>query len=102
MGHDGKGDFNLDNEGRVCYGGKGAEHKYIFIGPRVVAPRLFAGQPVAKFHLFVDFLYKKRLNDKGVLDRVYGIEHKGYWLDIGNLEGLKQAENFLLANNLLI
>jgi MurNAc alpha-1-phosphate uridylyltransferase len=94
FGHDGNGDFNITENNQIIYNGSNCSHNYIFSGLRITNKELFAKQPVAKFHFFKDFLYKNRLKNDCILDRVFGIVHKGDWLDIGNLEGFKIAEQY--------
>jgi MurNAc alpha-1-phosphate uridylyltransferase len=95
MGHDKNGDLNLVEDGHLFYYGPNAIHDHVFIGPRIISPNFLKDQNVTKFHLFIDFIFKNKVKINGELDRIYGIEHKGSWLDIGNIVGLKQAEQFL-------
>jgi MurNAc alpha-1-phosphate uridylyltransferase len=94
-GHDGNGDYNISKNNQIIYNSNIKAHDYIFSGARITTKKLFEGLPVAKFHFFKDFLFKKYLNDQHLLDRTYGVVHKGRWFDIGNTSGLLLARQLL-------
>lgn len=86
VGYDGKGDFNLDAEGRLLRRGVAPAADYVFTGVQILHPRLFAGHPDGAFSL-------NRLYDKAIAERrLHGLVHVGRWFHIGTVEGLYLAE----------
>jgi MurNAc alpha-1-phosphate uridylyltransferase len=93
LGHDGGGDFNLSKDDKIVINQQ--SNQYVFSGIRIVTKKLFYGKDVTKFNFFKDMLFKNRLINDDVVDRVYGLVHNGLCFDIGNLEGLKIAQSRL-------
>lgn len=90
VGYDGKGDFFLENDGKLRRRVEGETAPYVFTGIQIIHPRLFIGSPDGAFSLNV--LYNKNLS------RIGAIIHDGAWLHIGDPSGLEQAEAWF-ANN---
>jgi MurNAc alpha-1-phosphate uridylyltransferase len=86
VGYDGKGDFNLDGEGRPIRRGVAPAADYVFTGVQLLHPRLFAGHPQGAFSL-------NRLYDRAIAEgRLRGLVHVGRWFHVGTVEGLRLAE----------
>jgi MurNAc alpha-1-phosphate uridylyltransferase len=88
-GHDGAGDFNLSEENKIIINSK--NNAYVFSGVRIMQKSVFAGMKVHKFNFFKDLLFKNKLIQDNVVERVYGLVHQEMWYDVGNLEGLEVA-----------
>jgi MurNAc alpha-1-phosphate uridylyltransferase len=86
VGYDGKGDFNLDAEGRLIRRGAAPAADFVFTGVQLLHPRLFDGHPDGAFSL-------NRLYDQAIAGgRLCGLVHAGRWFHIGTVEGLHLAE----------
>lgn len=83
-GDRGRGDFALDNEGRLARNADGAPYR--FTGIQLLHPRLFAACPEGPFSL--NLLYD-RAERAG---RLFGLVHDGLWLHAGTAEELARAE----------
>jgi len=86
IGYDGKGDFFLD-DGTLRRRKQNETAPYVFTGLQIISPRLFDSSPNGAFSLNV--LYNKNLS------RIGAIINDGAWLHVGDIDGLKQAENWL-------
>lgn len=64
---------------------------YIFTGPRIVHPRLFAGETREKFS-FLDLFHKAE-----AAGRLYAVRHDGAWHHVGTPEALEKTNQILLA-----
>ena len=96
-GHDGNGDFNLNEDGQIIYN-ESKDHDYIFMGPRIITKSLFGNLHVTKFQLFKDFIIPEYLKENGIVDYVYGMVHKELWFDAGNHEGLRVVKDYFEHN----
>lgn len=86
IGWQGNGDFVLEGT-RIRRPREGEDAPYIFTGVELMHPRAFAGAPEGAFSLSA--LWKK--ND---FARVGAVVHEGPWLNVGDLTGLKTAEEY--------
>ncbi len=91
IGYDGKGDFFLDEQGYVTARGVAAEAPYVFTGVQLFHPRLLDGRCEKKFPLGA--LLRGGRGDG--MPRIHAIVHDGAWLHVGDLNGLKLAEEYL-------
>ena len=84
VGYDGKGDFQLGNNGRLTRSRNDGALAYI--GGYLVHPRLFQNVPAGKFSMNV-------LWDWAIAQgRLHGISHDGLWLHVGSPEAIGLAE----------
>ncbi|MEL7543219.1 MAG: nucleotidyltransferase family protein [Pseudomonadota bacterium] len=90
LGYDGKGDFDLSEDGHVTRGGYGGA-AYVFAGASIAHPRLFDGTAVEAFSL-------NRVWDKAIAaGRAYGVVLDGLWMHVGTPEAVVAAEQALAA-----
>ncbi|MBC8050522.1 MAG: nucleotidyltransferase family protein [Chitinophagales bacterium] len=86
LGYDGRGDFHMSHSGRVTRRDKGEPAPFVFTGVSIAHPRLFADSPQGAFSL-------NRLWDRALaIGRVYGVEHRGLWMHVGDPAALAEAE----------
>lgn len=88
-GHGGPGDFFLDVDTRLVRRGAHATAPYVYTGVQVLQPTLFRDMPAGAFSL--NILYDRAI----ATGRLYGLVHRGAWMDVGTHDGLKQAETVL-------
>jgi N-acetyl-alpha-D-muramate 1-phosphate uridylyltransferase len=87
LGHTGRGDFLLDEGGRIARanGASGA----VYLGAQIIRTDMLAEIPDAVFSL-------NQLWDKMIAKgRAFGLIHQGGWCDVGKPEGIAQAEAML-------
>jgi len=85
-GYDRQGDYFLEPSGRARRRRADETAPLLFAGVQVLHPRLFAGEPVAKYSLV-------RLYDKAeAAGRLYGLEHDGAWYHVGTPESIAETE----------
>lgn len=85
--HHPSGDFVLFSDGMMA--SEGAE-ALTFSGVGVYRPELFADTPPHQAAKLAPLL-RKAMND----GKVRGCRHQGFWLDVGTVERLKEAEAFV-------
>lgn len=86
------GDFILGEDGRIRRPREGEAAPYIFSGVEIIHPRVFAGCPEGAFSL--SKLWNQRADADGWLSRIRAVVHTGPWLNVGDLAGLKSAEDY--------
>jgi len=84
-GYDGAGDFELFEDGRIAFRA-GASAPHVFTGLQILSPRLLEGAPDGPFS--TRLLWDKALK----AGRLFGALHHGFWMHVGDFEGLKAAE----------
>lgn len=89
IGWQGNGDFILDGNGHIRRPEAGEDAPYIFTGVELMHPRAFAQAPDGAFSLSA--LWKK-----DGFARVRAVVYHGAWLNVGDLDGLETAEQYLL------
>ncbi|MBI1364414.1 MAG: NTP transferase domain-containing protein [Alphaproteobacteria bacterium] len=90
-GYAGAGDFELGENGRLAWR-KGATAPFVFTGLQIISPRLLDGAPEGPFSM-------RLLWDKAAAaGRLCGLEHLGFWMHVGDPEGLRIAEARLAAS----
>lgn len=89
-GYEGGGDFELNGDGTVAWR-TGAAASYVFTGLQIISPHLLEGAPDGAFSMRL--LWDKAL----AAGRLHGIAHQGFWMHVGDPEGLKVAEARLAA-----
>lgn len=92
LGWAGNGDFLINEAGHVRRPLEGEEAPYIFTGIEIIHPRVFVNCPEGPFSLNV--LWKRSLGVDGYYRRVRAIVHEGPWLNVGDLQGLAEAERY--------
>lgn len=89
-GYDGKGDFVLDEDGRIKrYRLPEDPVLPVYIGGYLVHPRLFNTAPPGGFSMHV--LWRKAIAE----GRLFGLAHDGHWLHVGTVEAIAEAEAHL-------
>lgn len=89
VGHEGPGDFSMASDGRLTRRSEGGEAELVFIGVQVLRPELFADAPPGPFSL--NLLYDKA----AAQGRLFGLCHKGVWLNLKTAAALAAAERAL-------
>jgi N-acetyl-alpha-D-muramate 1-phosphate uridylyltransferase len=79
------GDFAMDPDGRLAWDKAGA----VYTGAQIVKTALFAGLPEGPFSLYEIW------NAALARGRLFGVEHQGYWADVGHPAGIALAEDML-------
>ena len=91
MGYEGKGDFDMDDRGRLLRREEARVAAFVWAGVQIVHPRLFDNCPSGPFSTNV-------LWDRAIeADRLFGVRHEGIWMHVGSPEGLSSAEELLSA-----
>lgn len=94
IGYNGKGDFSIDTNNQIS---KEQINNYVFTGIQIINPTIFKNKQPAPESL--SSYFKKAFNkETKKLSRVYGLVHQGDWLHIGDLEGLKSANEYFNNN----
>ena len=89
IGFDGPGDFFIEEDGRLRRRVPAPESPWIYAGVQIVSPRLFRDAPAGPFSTNIVW---DRAREEG---RLFGLEHDGWWLHIGDPAGRDKAEAFL-------
>ncbi|MEQ1541770.1 MAG: nucleotidyltransferase family protein [Novosphingobium sp.] len=85
--HHGKGDFHLGRDGRLRRRGPDeASAPTIYIGAQIVAHRLLRDPPEGPFSTMV--LWERAIAE----GRLFGVEHRGEWFDMGTPDAIPPAE----------
>lgn len=85
--HRGKGDFHLDLDGRLHRRAPDEDSApYIYIGAQIVSHRLLRDPPEGPFGTMV--LWERAIAE----GRLFGVEHRGEWFDLGTPEAIAPAE----------
>jgi N-acetyl-alpha-D-muramate 1-phosphate uridylyltransferase len=89
LGYDGRGDFHLDDDGRVRRCQRSETADYVFAGADIFDPHALAEIPDAAFSL-------NRLWDRALAaGRAYGLVLDGQWMHVGTPEAHDAAEALL-------
>lgn len=88
-GHSGKGDFDVDDAGRLSrYHAEGAD-AMIYAGVAIINPQIFSGISDKKFSLNYCF-------DKAIAEgRLFGHVMHGHWITVGTVDAIKDAETVI-------
>ena len=90
LGYDGKGDFSMDDRGRLQRRQQGATAPYVFTGVSIAHPRLFDGAPPGPHSLNVEW------NAAHARGRLFGVTATGQWMHVGTPQGVIDAERCML------
>lgn len=96
IGWSGKGDFILGTDGRIRRPRADEQAALIFTGVELIHPRAFHDCPSGPFSL--SLLWQRRMATDGWFARVRAIVHDGPWLNVGDLAGLKAAEDYFTGS----
>lgn len=92
LGYDGRGDFMMDEMGRLSRPSKGEHAPYVFAGVSIAKPQMFDNAPDGPFSL-------NTLWDRSIAHgRLYGVILDGLWMHVGTPEALADAEQAIAAN----
>lgn len=86
-----KGDFLMDDEGRLCRAPAGRTDAVIYGGALIATPKIFAGAKTEPHSLN---LYFDRAIQK---NRLYGLALEGAWYTVGTMEMIGIVEGLLNA-----
>ena len=89
VGYSGKGDYDMDERGRLSRRDERAMAPFLFAGVQIVNPDLFEGHDHGAFSMNRIF---DRAEAKG---RLFGLPHHGQWLHVGDVDALQQAEKII-------
>lgn len=84
-GYDGAGDFDQSDDGRISFRAKETA-PFVFTGLQIIKPALLNNAPEGPFstkHLW------DKARDAG---RLFGVVHDGFWMHVGDPEGLRLAQ----------
>lgn len=85
LGYEGRGDFEMDADGRLRRRSPDRESAYVFTGVSIAHPRLFQGLAEARFSLNTPW-------DQAIAaGRLYGVALDGIWMHVGTPEALADA-----------
>lgn len=90
-GHEGRGDFHLNEDGTLRRVPVDERSDYIYAGAALVHPQLFAGKEISVSSLNSYF------NAAIAAGRLYGMVMQGHWLTVGTPEAIGEAEFALQA-----
>ncbi len=89
IGYDGRGDFFMDDAGRLRRRGKAENAPYVFAGVSILTPALFEGAGEQAFSLNAIF-------DRAIAeDALFGAVLDGTWMHVGTPAALLEAESYL-------
>ncbi len=89
IGHKGKGDFDLDAEGRLHRPAPGATADYVYTGTQILHPGPVYAFPEKAFSL------NKVWDQLDTEGRLHGTLYDGKWCDVGQPESIALAEALL-------
>ena len=89
-GYSGKGDFDRDNEGRITLR-SGETAPFVFTGLQLISPSLIDEGPDGPFSTRVLW------DAAAARGRLFGAVHNGFWMHVGDAEGLAAAEDRLAS-----
>lgn len=89
VGYDGKGDFTMDQEGRVRRRLGWQVAPFLYAGIQICHPRLFRDPPKGAFSTNV--VWDRAIEE----DRLFGLRHDGEWYHVSTPQHLKDVERHL-------
>jgi aminoglycoside/choline kinase family phosphotransferase/molybdopterin-guanine dinucleotide biosynthesis protein A len=89
IGHDGAGDFFMDEDGRLRRRGGADRAPYTFIGIQILSPSALADTPDGPFSL--NLVYDRALE----AGRLFGLVHEGRWFHVGTPDALAETDAIL-------
>ena len=91
--HSGKGDFFLDDEGRLIRRGYHDSAPLIYTGNQLISHRLLREAPEGPFS--TNYFWDRAIAD----GRLYGLVHQGDWFDIGSPQAIAPTEAALAVHD---
>jgi MurNAc alpha-1-phosphate uridylyltransferase len=92
VGYDGRGDFEMDKEGRLTRRAERTVAPFVYAGAAILHPRVFAGLADEPFSL-------NRVFDEMIAaGRLYGMRMDGIWLHVGTPEAIAEAETSIATS----
>jgi len=89
VGYQGKGDYEMDDRGRLTRPDEREMAPFLFAGVQIVNPNLFEGIDRGAFSM-------NRIFDRAeARGRLFGLPHNGQWLHVGDPDALNQAEKII-------
>lgn len=93
LGYDGRGDFDLQFDGRLRRRPMSGTAPYVFAGVSIIRPAMFRGEAERPFSL-------NRVWDRAIdAGRLYGLVLDGQWMHVGTPAALIDAERAIAANS---
>ncbi|MBK8160798.1 MAG: nucleotidyltransferase family protein [Rhodospirillaceae bacterium] len=89
VGYDGKGDFTMDQEGRVRRRHAWEVAPFLYAGIQICHPRLFRDAPQGAFSTNV--VWDRAIEE----DRLFGLRHDGEWYHVSTPQHLADVERHL-------
>lgn len=89
VGYNGKGDFVLDQEGRVRRRSEWQVAPFLYAGVQICHPRLFRDPPEGAFSTNV--VWDRAIEE----DRLFGLRHDGEWYHVSTPQHLQDVERHL-------
>lgn len=89
IGYSGRGDFSMDQVGRLKRRAEGGVAPFVYAGIQILHPRLFEGAPGGAYSL--NLLYDRALE----AGRLFGHRHDGQWIHVGTPDAVLLAEQEL-------
>ncbi|MGY6644126.1 MAG: nucleotidyltransferase family protein [Salinarimonas sp.] len=86
VGYDGRGDFMMDETGRLARRGAEPQAPFVYAGAGIFQPQLFADTPDGAFSL--NLLFDRAI----AAGRLYGLRLDGTWLHVGTPDAITEAE----------
>lgn len=87
LAHGPRGDFRVATDGRISRGNGGEDH--VYIGAQIIQTPRIAATPDAVFSL------NQPWTEMIAAGTAYGVIHDGDWCDVGQPEGIAEAERLL-------
>jgi len=89
LGFEGRGDFQMDPEGRLARVPEMRVSPFAFPGVQIVHPRLFGSAAAGAFSM-------NKLWDVAIAKgRLFGIRLEGVWMHVGTPDAVREADAFL-------
>ena len=85
-GYAGRGDFNLDNVGRLSRRAERTVAPFVYAGAAILHPRLFADVPDGAFSL--NLLFDRAIDEQ----RLFGVRLDGLWINVESPAAIIAAE----------
>ena len=91
VGFDGRGDFDLGDDGRLCRRGDAPTAPFAFMSIQILHQRAFEGCPMGAFSN--NLIWDRAL----AAGRLFGLVHDGGWCHVGTAADIEVADRWLAA-----
>ncbi len=88
-GYEGRGDFHMDQMGRLRARGELRVAPFVFSGVQLISRHLFDGEPVEPFSMW------RAWNRALAAGRLFGAVHQGLWFHVGTPASVTETEALL-------